>query len=190
MLVVYDRRYFDNRLDDGGMAGLWDFLGQIGSSGIQLLPGLFSGGSSGGVIKGVAATTAACNQALASAQQLLWAAQTNQLPVFQAASQAQDILSKLSNPAIIKQVTSGQDGAVLSRTKTQVQSIVRQIQALVTVPALAPAVTSASGSDAGTAAASVTSPAAAAANTIFGIDTTTLLLVGGGLLVLYLVKRK
>lgn len=188
MLVVYDRRYFDNRLDDGGMAGLWDFLGQIGSSGIQLLPGLFAPNPNA-PIHGVAATQAACQQAIASASQLLWAAQTNQIPVFQAATQAQDILSKLSNPAIIKQVTGGQDGSALSQAKSRIQSIVRQIQALVEPVQAPPVPVTSTENSAGTAAASVTSPAAAAANTIFGIDTTTLLLVGGGLLVLYLVKR-
>jgi len=194
MVLVLDKRYFDDPtadLSDGGLGDWWNAVGQIGAAGVQLLPSLLGGGggSAGGPARGLAAIQAAVDQALGSLRTLLSQARSGQMPVAQALAEAQRIAGALSNGQYVYQAQRGNDAEALRNGKTQAAAIVAQIQALgsglpvggqagtqppVSVPA--------GGNTVGTP------PASSVPSAGSGIDSNTLLIVGGGLAVLLLLR--
>jgi len=175
-MKVYDQRYFD---DDGSLTGIWDFLGQVGAAGVQLLPSLFGsgGGGSGGQAKGLQAITAFGQQAIQTLQQIMQGLQSGQLSPGDAVSNAERISSALSDPQYVYQAQRGKDAEALAGFKQQASQMVEQIKA------------------AASTVATATNPNAAGNNASpnatnnKGIDTSTMLLLGGGLLALLLLTR-
>lgn len=183
MEAIFDQRYFDVRTDDGTLGDIWNAVGAIGASAVNLLPGLLSGGSSsGGPAKGLAAIQAAVNQALSSLNQILQRVTTGQMAPAAAASEAQRIANALGDPQYVYQAQRGNDAAALNAGKSQAAAIVAKIQA---AAGALPIVN--------TAGTAPTMPmpgqtATPNGNDADGIDTTTLLIVAGMLAALLILK--
>lgn len=195
MTKIFDHDYFITRSDDQTLGDVWGAVGAIGASAVQLLPGLFGGGgsSAGGPARGLAAITAACQQALQSLNQLVTAATSGQMPLAQAISEAERIAAALSNPQYIYQAQRGNDAAVLNDAKAQAQTIIGRLRSLaapITPPATGGSVgsqTSGPGLPGGSAAVNP-SPVNGSTGGGLAIDTSTLLIVGLGLGALFLLK--
>ena len=187
MRIYCDEKIWNN-VDDDGLGDVWNAVGAIGASAVQLIPGLFGGGSSsaGGPARGLAAIQAAVDQALSSLNQLLAAVRSGQMAPGQAVSEAQRIAGALSNPQYVYQAQRGNDAAALNAGKQQAAAIVAQIQAFAgnttasgtTSPVTVPA----GGTVANLPASAPTS------NSGFAADNSTLLILGGGLALLLLLK--
>lgn len=191
MRVTYDERFFNDT--DADLGDVWNAVGAIGASAVQLVPSLFGGGSSsaGGPARGLAAITAAVNQALDSLNQLLAAVRGGTMPAAAAVSEAQRIAEALSNPQFIYQAQRGNDAEVLRNGKTQAAAIVAQIQALAgnTTAGGAGVNYGGIGSPVASSGGTAANPLASApASNGFAVDNSTLLLLGGGLALILLMK--
>lgn len=185
MRIYCDEKIWNNTDDDLG--DVWNAVGAVGASAVQLLPQLFGGGgsSAGGPARGLAAIQAVVQQAISSLTQLLQQAQSGQIAPAAAVSEAQRIAGALSNPQYVYQAQRGNDAAALNQGKQQAAAIVAQIQALAgnttASGTTSPVTTSAGGTAANT-------PASAPASSGFAADNSTLLLLGGGLALILLLK--
>lgn len=194
MSKIFDHDYFITRSDDT-LGDAWGAVGAIGASAVQLLPALFGGGGggAGGPARGLAAITAACQQAIQSLNQLVTAATSGQMPLAQAISEAERIAAALSNPQYIYQAQRGNDAAVLNDAKAQAQTIIGRLRSLA-APVAPPATgggtisqTSGPGLPGGSAVVNP-SPVSGSSGGGLSIDTSTLLIVGLGLGALFLLK--
>ncbi len=177
--LIYDERMFNN---DGTMSGGWgDFLGQIGAAGVSLLPSLFGGGGGGanGQAKGLQAITAFGQQAIQTLGQILQQLQGGQLSPSDAISNAQRIVSALSDPAYVYQAKRGKDAEALAGFKQQAGQMMSQIQAAASAVTVDPK----------TGMPNAASPAQSS-GMLGGIDTGMLLMLGGGLALLLLLTRR
>ena len=192
MRIYCDEKIWNN-VDDDDLGDVWNAVGAVGASAVQLLPQLFGGGSSsaGGPARGLAAIQAAVQQAISSLNQILAGLRNNQMAPAAAISEAQRIVAALSNPAYIYQAQRGNDAEALRDGKSQAAAIFQQIQGIAAANTNAP-LANANGVTTFTAGGvpgdAGTSPAGAGSAAIGGIDNSTLLLVGGGLVLLLLLK--
>lgn len=187
-------RIFQNRPQEFG--DVWQAVGQIGAAAAQTgLNQLFGagGGAAGGPARGLAAINTFGQQVIQTLGQMLTAAQSGQVPVAQALTDAQAAAAALSNPQYVYQAQRGNDAAALNTFKTQAAAIVQQIQAL------AASAGDGTGSQTVTTVDPVTGrpvtttiPASSASSgdgSVFGISPTLLMLGGGGLLLFLLLKK-
>lgn len=180
--LIYDENFLSG---DGTMSGgIWgDVLGQIGAAGVSLLPSLFGGGGGGanGQAKGLQAITAFGQQAIQTLGQILQQLQGGQLSPNDAMSNAQRIVSALSDPAYVYQAQRGKDADALAGFKQQAAQMMSQIQAAASTITVDPK----TGMPNATAGGQIR-----ASGNAGGIDTGTLLLIGGGLVALLLLTRR
>lgn len=190
MRIYCDEKIWNN-VDDDDLGDVWNAVGAVGASAVQLLPSLFGGGSSsaGGPARGLAAIQAAVEQALSSLNQLLQSARSGQMSAATAVSEAQRIAGALSNPQYVYQAQRGNDAEALRNGKAQAAAIVAQIQALAGNTTASGGVISSGSPVTSSAGGSVADPAAfAPASGGSAIDNSTLLLLGGGLALVLLLK--
>jgi hypothetical protein len=123
----FERRIFDNQPEE--LSDVWDAVGQLGSTGIQLLFAN-SGASAGGPARGSAAINSVGQQAIQSLNQLLQLVQSGRMQPARATSEAQRIAAALSDPQYVYQAQHGSDADALNRFKQQAAGLVQQIQSV------------------------------------------------------------